>query len=46
MIFMGRELIRNINVPGGYGYGVTVIWGGIALLAAAVATVYAGPLRR
>ena len=44
LLFMGRELIRNVGVP--RGYGVAVVWGGVCLLAAAVAVIYAGPMRR
>ncbi len=45
-LFMGRELIRNPGVRAGGEYGMAVIWGGIALLTAAAAAIYAGPLRR
>lgn len=44
LLFMGKELIKSPGVEEGYGVGV--IWGGIAALALATAYVYVVHMRR
>ncbi|MCK4623746.1 MAG: LptF/LptG family permease, partial [Phycisphaerae bacterium] len=44
LMLMGKQLIANPGVP--EGYGIAVIWGGIAAMAGATAYVYAVAMRR
>ncbi|MDY7009491.1 MAG: LptF/LptG family permease [Planctomycetota bacterium] len=44
LMLMGKQLIANPGVP--EGYGIVVVWGGIAVMAAATAYVYTVVMRR
>ncbi len=46
LLLAGKELIHNPKVMWGYAFGAAIIWGGVALMVAAVGYLYAVPMRR
>ena len=45
-LYMGKEMIRHINVPHAGPMGMAIVWGGVAALVIGTLYVYLAPLRK
>ena len=45
-LYMGKEMIRHINVAHAAPLGMAIVWGGVAVLIAGTLYVYLAPLRK